>query len=121
MAAAIRYLAKVLLTDGISDQMVQISPKTVECLQGNIASEKGIGREVLAKFLSDVHGIGSKKIEEQLASLKMSGDYARIIQEVKDEIQAENEAELKYTHISFITKLYRAGAHMRVAGHKVAT
>jgi hypothetical protein len=58
----------------------------LEIVRGPIASSKGIGRDLILRFLQGVPGITASNIEHQIANLKSSGDYARIIQEVHDEI-----------------------------------
>jgi hypothetical protein len=50
-------------------------------LRGNLTSERGLGRRVVADIVSDVPGIDLNMIKQQLANLNASGDYARIIGE----------------------------------------
>jgi hypothetical protein len=45
---------------------------------GNLQSHKGLGRDVILRFLKSVPGIKDPVVKDQLANLKKSGDYARI-------------------------------------------
>jgi hypothetical protein len=87
IAAAIHYLAKGILTGGLSE----IGQSSLEIARGRIATEDGIGRDLILKFLSDVPGIGQHVIVQQLGILKASGDYTRIIDQVKEEIERESK------------------------------
>jgi hypothetical protein len=91
VAAAIRVIAKMVLT-GTSGQLDGRSASTIA---GQIASEKGIGREAVADFLAGVPGINEKSVQQALSNLKASGDYARIIAVVRDEIDRENREALE--------------------------
>jgi len=51
-------------------------------LRRAITGESGIGREIVLRFLAGIPGINAGNVEQQLANLKASGDYARIIREV---------------------------------------
>jgi hypothetical protein len=75
VAGAIRFLAKEMIT-----------PKTRQ-LAGLGLEKKIIGEDVIAKFLDGVPGINSRSINNELANLKSSGEYARILQEVQKEIE----------------------------------
>jgi hypothetical protein len=78
IAAAIRYLAKMVMT-GVS---AEISGHSMDIARGQIATEKGIGIDLILRFLQGVPGINKNTVSQQLAMLKSSGDYARIISEV---------------------------------------
>jgi predicted secreted acid phosphatase len=54
--------------------------------------EDGMGREILLAFLHDIPGIHKSSLDHQLVNLKASGDYARLIAEVQQEIAAEQAA-----------------------------
>lgn len=62
---------------------------------GNLTSDKGIGEPIITEFLTGIPGVTENSVRQQLAMLKSSGDYARIITEVKDEIEAENKEAIK--------------------------
>jgi ParB-like chromosome segregation protein Spo0J len=95
VATAIAMLARgILLGDKHISQICDISPKALECARGNLASGKGIGEPLIGKFLEGT-GIKESEIREQVASLKKSGDYKRIITEVTDRIQEEAKTEEK--------------------------
>src|SRR5580765_4892918 len=91
IAAAIRYLAKGVMTGAVEIN----SSSSLEKLQANIAGEQGIGRELILDLLSDVPSINDNVVRQQLAMLKSSGDYGRIIKEVKNEIERENRELIK--------------------------
>jgi hypothetical protein len=91
VASAVRFLKKAILT-GTSGE---ITGRSMETACGQIASDKGIGRELIVEFLDGVPGMTENAVKEQLANPKSSGDYARIIGDVKDEIERENREALK--------------------------
>ena len=97
VASALRYLVKAILKN--DEGIWQICQKgDLEKIRGNLTSEKGIGRDIIERFLVGVPGINESVIKDQLANLKVSGDYARIVKEVSGEIEQERleaEAELK--------------------------
>jgi hypothetical protein len=74
-----------------------LSAQAALVLEKQIASEKGLGREIVAKFLEDVPGISRPQIQDYFATIKACGEYANIIGEVSAEIEVENrEAVLIY-------------------------
>jgi hypothetical protein len=79
VAAAVRYLAKGSLTGQLAEirQLVD-----------------GIGWGTVLEFLRGVPGIDQNTTKQALANLKASGDYARIIREVQEEIERENAEAL---------------------------
>jgi hypothetical protein len=92
VASAIQFLAKDILTGGKHvRQNYQTSCKGLQTLQGQLASEKGIGRDVVLKFLDGVRGIKESIVQAQLANLKASGDYQRIVGEVTAQIKQEQK------------------------------
>jgi ParB-like chromosome segregation protein Spo0J len=99
VASAARYLIKgILKGDEHMSQFCDMSQKALDSLRGNIASDKGLGAPIIERFLTDVPGMKESVIKEQIANLKASGDYARIVNEVSDEIEQERieaEAELR--------------------------
>lgn len=92
VASAVRYLAKAVLNGQTS---VQLDGRCLDTVRGQIASKKGLGREVVAEFLSGVPGINLKTVQQALANLKASGNYARIIHEVQQEIERETDEQLR--------------------------
>ena len=68
------------------------SKKASETAAGNLQRGDGIGQELIEALLQGTPGISPKTIENQLANPKASGDYDRIIREVRDEIEEENRA-----------------------------
>jgi hypothetical protein len=54
VASAARYLIKgILLGDEDICECSQMSQKALDSLRGNILSSKGIGRDIIARFLED--------------------------------------------------------------------
>jgi hypothetical protein len=94
IAAALRLVAKALLA-GHHPTIVGWSEKAFETARGNLTSGKGIGEEVILGVLKDVPKMSTYVIKEQLANLKASGDYARIIRDVTEEIKQEEAQRLK--------------------------
>lgn len=92
VASAIRFIAKAVL--GGAGGSIQLDGTDLSIVQGNLASDKGLGYGVIVNFLSGVPGICQKSVQQALANLKSSGNYARIIGEVKDEIERENREAL---------------------------
>jgi ParB-like chromosome segregation protein Spo0J len=93
IAAAVRYIIKGVLAN---DQSVGKYFPTVngfETTRGQIASAKGLGHEVVLRFFEGIRPINESIVREHLGQLKASGDYARIVKEVHDEIAAEQRAE----------------------------
>jgi hypothetical protein len=72
----------------------------MEKIRGNLASEKGLGRDLILKILGNVPGITEGSVRRQLAVLKSSGDYARIISEVTAEIERENAVAIAASKVS---------------------
>jgi hypothetical protein len=77
VAAAIRFTAKAVLTGVGSEQLFRSSD--LPELRGNLTSDRGLGRDIIVRFLKKVPGVTDRTVQEQLANLKASGDYARII------------------------------------------
>jgi ParB-like chromosome segregation protein Spo0J len=90
VASAVRYLAKVILTGG--SQKFLGTLENLEVIRGNLTSEKGLGEDVLLKFLQDIPGMTLGSVRHQLANLKTSGDYTRLIADIAQEIAAEEAA-----------------------------
>lgn len=65
------------------------APQFGEPLTGDQKAGQGIGAPQITAALDGVPGLGSKKVEEQLANLKASGHYTRIINEVAARVEAE--------------------------------
>lgn len=54
----------------------------------NHTISQGIGEKSITAHLADIPGINAGTVRTQLANLKASGDYARIVKEVSDQIEA---------------------------------
>jgi len=89
VASAIRFLAKAVLTGTISRFLENLSEAEI---RGNLTSAKGLGQNVILQFLPSIPGLTRYAVDQQLANLKASGDYARIIEGVQAEIKLEEQA-----------------------------
>jgi hypothetical protein len=92
VASALRFVAKMVLC-GVSQEFLRNAD--IDKIRGNLTSDKGLGQTVIVQFLDGVPGINDGTVQQALANLKASGDYARIIQEVQAEIERENAEALK--------------------------
>jgi hypothetical protein len=96
IASAIRLIARgVLLGDQDIARILAISEKALDCARGNLTSSKGIGHELIEKLLEGVPKMTTYVVEQQLANLKSSGDYQRIITEVTQEIEQEQKEAVR--------------------------
>jgi len=94
VAAAIRFLAKAVLTGSRAEKI--FSPRSsFEQAADSITSDRGLGREIIVRFLDGIPGINEGTVQQQLANLKSSGDYARIVREIQEEIEKEHKEALK--------------------------
>lgn len=93
VASAVKFLARAVLTGDVS-ALANSPEQTLEALRGHLTGERGIGRDVVVAFLKGVPGI-EQAAKQQLANLKASGVYARIIGEVQAEIEREQKEALK--------------------------
>jgi ParB-like nuclease domain len=96
IASAIRALSKAILIS--RECWVQLNPALFNDHSFNAAracmiSEKGIGNRVVVRFLHNIPGINYMVVKQQIGALKDSGEYARIILEIKNEIEAESHDE----------------------------
>jgi ParB-like chromosome segregation protein Spo0J len=91
VAAAVRVLAKIVLGGGTPD--FRGTSISLPELRAHIAKREGLGSESIIALLGDV--LNRNVIDQQLANLKSSGDYARIIAKVKEELEEENRVALK--------------------------
>lgn len=95
VAAAVQVGAYRLLTWDVStiiETWPDLTLKAVETLRGQLLTDKGLGALFVDAVLHGVPGVNTKTILEDLASLKKSGGYARIIGQVRAQIVAEEEA-----------------------------
>ena len=58
-------------------------------------TQDGVGRDAIHKELEGVHGITENVVRTQLATIKATGAYDRIVREVTALVEAEREAELE--------------------------
>lgn len=114
VASAIRYLSKAILTGNrnLLKNFSEGSEYSLGSLQGNLTSEKGLGRDIVVSFLDGTPGINEGSVQQQLANLKASGDYARIVKEIQGEIEEENKEALR--------QLEKAEREQKIAIEKAA-
>jgi ParB-like chromosome segregation protein Spo0J len=93
VASAVRMIAKAELT-GTIGSILPVVENGEETMLGKLTSEEGIGWRAVLALLPHVRGLNQYSVTAQLANLKASGDYGRIIAEVREEIERENEAAL---------------------------
>jgi hypothetical protein len=55
-----------------------LSARAINTLRGQLQTTKGIGHEVVERFLDGVPGMNEATVKQQIANLKASGDYKRI-------------------------------------------
>jgi len=106
VASALRFCIKELFLgrypfalrpeDQEEDEVSQIcdTSKLLAHTKSALLSDAGIGERVLWAFLKDIPGITRPAIRQQLANLKASGDYARLIRNVEQELEDERQRAL---------------------------
>lgn len=97
VASALRFCSKELLlgrypVDMGSEEVSTIvdTSKYFGHAQAALLSDEGIGERLLLRFLNNIPGVSLRSIREQLANLKESGNYARIISEVEQGVAEEH-------------------------------
>jgi hypothetical protein len=91
VASALRYVAKAIVTgEGLASEIRR--KFDMPTVRRRLLSDDGMGRDVLLAFLHDIPGIHRNAIDQQLANLKTSGEYARLIEQVRQEVIAEHAA-----------------------------
>jgi ParB-like nuclease domain len=95
VAAALRLLAKALLTGNLS-RILETSERGKQTILGSLTAPdaEGMGTPLIQRYFHDQHipGMGEYTVTQQLANLKASGAYARIMAEVQEEIEGERQA-----------------------------
>ena len=91
VAAAMKYVAKSILTGiGVAGEISRNFD--LPTLRRRLLSDDGMGWRVVLAFLCNIPGINEVSVRHQLANIKTSGDYARLIADVEQEIIAEAAA-----------------------------
>ena len=91
VATAIMQIARSLISN--EEYLAGIpatSAKAIEVARGNLMNGRGVGHELVEAFLHDIPGVNKNLIKEQLAALKSSGHYERLMTEIA------TEAEITY-------------------------
>jgi hypothetical protein len=86
IASAVKFVAKGILAGAVEEFFHSFDLPT---LRARFLGDEGVGWTVILAFLHDIPGINAYSIKHQLANLKASGDYARLIAEVEREIADE--------------------------------
>lgn len=93
VASAFRYIIKGLLTGRGCGEIFTTSHERATA-EGNLREGRGIGRHSILRLLDKVPTINDYVVQAQLSNLRSSGDYTRIVNEVREEIEEEHKAAL---------------------------
>lgn len=119
VASAIRFLAKAVLTGTFAWNHAKVD---VVSVRGNLTSGRSLGEGVIIDFLPRIPGVTLNSVKQQLANLHASGDYARIINEVREQIEREErEAAEALAHAEEERKAAEQAARQAEAERKAAT
>jgi hypothetical protein len=94
VATSIVEIAKLLISE--PEHLATIlatSSKAIEVAQGNLMNGRGVGHELIEAFLHGVPGITTYVVKEQIATLKSSGHYHRLITQIAQEAEAASADE----------------------------
>jgi hypothetical protein len=95
VAAALRLLVKAALTGNLCRILQRLSERAAQTIAGQLTAEKsdGLGRDLIIDYFHEQHiqGMGDYTVQQQLANLKASGAYTRILTEIEAEIEQERE------------------------------
>ena len=94
VAAAIQCIAHEVLS-GNAVSSGKFTRRSLADIRGGIESEKGLGRDVVLEFIGDVPNVSENTVRQQMASLKASGDYAKIIAKVQKQIETDGNENAK--------------------------
>ena len=92
VATSIVQIAKLLILN--SGELSAISD-SVTTARTSLLSGEGVGGRLIEAYLKGVPGINSGIIKDQLAILKSSGQYQRLMTEIAQEIKASHANEAK--------------------------
>lgn len=99
VASAITQIAKLLIANAAHlCGFQQTSAKSIEVARGNLMNGQGVGRDLIEAYLHGVPGITRNVIGEQLAILKSSGHYQRLMTEIAAQAEithADEAAEVE--------------------------
>ena len=89
VAGAVRYLAKAILTGSLS--LISDKPQEAREVGGRPVIAEDIGERIItnSQLLAGIPGMNRKTIQQQLANLKTSGEYARLMREVEEAFARE--------------------------------
>ena len=94
VATSIMEIARLLISD--PEHLARIlarSSKAIETAQGNLMNGHGVGHDLIEAFLKGVPGITTYIVQEQIATLKSSGHYQRLITQIAEEAEAASANE----------------------------
>jgi hypothetical protein len=91
VASAVKFLTKNIILGGPGNFT---RASELPNLRRDLANPNGgVGRDLIVRFLKDTPGINENVVRQQLVNLKTSGEIARIVKEVKKEIERESDDE----------------------------
>jgi hypothetical protein len=91
VASAVKFIAKAIIINDSSAQRF-LSRRDLGDLRARlVAKNGGVGQTAVVAFLKDTPGINDGVVQQQLANLKTSGEYARIMKEVRKEVVEETD------------------------------
>lgn len=90
VAGALKLVANKVLREGGSSG--EFTRRSLDTIRGHLTSNKGLGRDVIIEQLAGTPGINENTTKQALSTIKASGDDARIIREVQEDIERENAA-----------------------------
>jgi flagellar biosynthesis GTPase FlhF len=125
VASALRFCIKELLLGrwplGPNEEVPPIGGTSQELLQATKAllSEKGVGEHMLEKFLPKIPGVTHRVIYQQLANLKASGDYARMVTEVEQELAEAHQRALAAAEAAEVERQHRLQEEQEAQARRV--
>lgn len=96
VATAMVQVAKALMISGSrswGNFLNLESPTGVELARGKLMNGTGVGNDLITRYLAGVPGINSSVIKTQIALLKSSGQYQRLMAEIAQEVKAAHAGE----------------------------
>ena len=91
VASVIKFIARAILTGNVSTYVETISNGKLGQMRRRLESD-GIGEPIILEFLHNIPGITTRTVRDQIANLKASGIYDRLIGEVQAEFVAAEKA-----------------------------
>ena len=88
IASTVRILAKAMLRGTLETLLINLGeeaedPVDIAQVRGHFLGRYGMGRDLIWRFLKRISGMNKPRIDHQLALLKESGHYDRLIPTVR--------------------------------------